>query len=178
VLIALRVPPVAGALEGTLAGITAGGFPYRTDPGVWPGDTWVRAEIPNQPDHLRRALGVLDGLNRTLMLDASMRGEHVPSVYELSSAGRLRYVPEPQGREWWQTYRDNINEGEGDCEDLASHQSQWNTLFGGVPSFTDTYRSGPNIYHAIVRRLPDRTKEDPSMPLGLWWRRLLRQPNV
>lgn len=129
------------------------------------GDAWVSTRVPDTIPDLNKALRILDGVNVHTMRAASMMGITVPSVYDLHRQGLLRYQAEPTGREWWQTWLDNVTEGEGDCEDLASHQSSFEQLHG-VPSRSECIRSGRRIYHAITR-LPDGQIEDPSMPLGL-----------
>lgn len=129
------------------------------------GDGWVSTRVPDQIPDLNKALRILDGVNLYTMRGAVAAGLQVPDTYSLHRQGLLRYQAEPTGREWWQTWLDNVTEGEGDCEDLASHQSSFEQLHG-VPSRSECIRSGRRIYHAITR-LPDGQIEDPSMPLGL-----------
>jgi len=134
------------------------------------GDRWVYVRVPDQKPDLDRMLAIHQRLNVITMRDAARRGVRIPTPYQLHAIGRLCYKPEPKGREWWQTWVDNIREGEGDCEDLASHEASHDEAILGVPSVAECIRSAPRVYHAIVRK-PDGRISDPSMPLGLWWYR-------
>lgn len=131
------------------------------------GERWVSLVVPNERPALNRALEVGTRINESLMRDWSSAGYHVPSVYELAAVAGLRYKPEPPGQEWWQTFLDNLERDDGDCEDLAMHQAAWYRHTGEDPQAKATSkRTGRRMYHAIVKR-GDGTIEDPSMPLGL-----------
>ena len=72
----------------------------------------------------------------------------------------VRYQREPFGREWWQTALDNFTEGEGDCEDLASHRAAELNVFDGEPARTIAMHTGERSFHAVVRRAdgPSKTR--------------------
>jgi hypothetical protein len=147
---------------------------------------WITMRVPDHPVALRAALVGLVSLNVETMRAVKARGHRIPSVYEAGIRFKrnearararelwfrergnvgLRWVPEPRGREWWQTWVDNLKEGEGDCEDLASHQVAWYIVEAEIPCYADVIPTGPKTYHAIVR-WPDGTIEDPSLVLGM-----------
>lgn len=165
--VSMRVPlAVPGALAGVVDGARLERWPMSTRRDKF-ANVWVSITVPNAQAALNRALRILDGLNATLMIDATRRGVTVPSAYDLAARGLLRYKAESMGREWWQTFVDNFAERAGDCEDLASHTAQHNRLFRGLNCWSECVRSSPTVYHAIVRH-SDGSIEDPSMPLGLW----------
>lgn len=120
---------------------------------------WFAVQVPERK--LDGALGVLQGLSELQLSRAAMAGP-VPSLY---GAG-VRYQREPLGREWWQTAHDNFSEGEGDCEDLASHRAAELNVFHGEPARTIAVRTGARSFHAVVERA-DGSIEDPSLALGM-----------
>lgn len=173
-IVSLRMLPSFSSTANAIVrdGVRATGFDTwskRDDDGM----RWVYVRVPDGKPTLDRMLRVLQRLNVQTMREAIARGVRIPSVYELHAIGKLQYVPEPKGREWWQTWIDNILEGVGDCEDLATHESSRDEV-SGVPSQSECIRSAPRVYHAIVRK-PDGRIDDPSMPLGLWKYRLARR---
>lgn len=142
--------------------------------------------VPNHPAALRAALVGLVSLNVETMRAVMARGHRVPSVYEAGVTFKpderrarsrelwfetrgprsLLWTAEPPGREWWQTWIDNLKESEADCEDIAAHQAAWYRVHYGIPCIADVVPTGHRTFHAVVR-WPDGTIEDPSLVLGM-----------
>lgn len=144
---------------------------------------WIVMKVPNHPRALKAALEGLTALNVTTMLALARLGHEIPSVYEAAlkfqpnekrrelwqrerGDDALIYKPEPPGREWWQTWIDCLQEGEGDCEDLAGYQAGYYRAMHGIGAAVDVIPTGRKTYHAVVR-WPDGTLEDPSLVLGM-----------
>jgi len=115
----------------------------------------------------RRLLcAALQGL---VLVDAVMLAEReYPPLYE---AG-VRYQRE-QGREEWQTVEQVLAAGVGDCEDLACWRAA-ELRRDGVECLAEAVRTGPRLFHAIVR-FPDGSHEDPARELGMGRRRRSRR---
>lgn len=90
-----------------------------------------------------------------------LRNRRTPKLYESG----VRYQREQGGKEVWLTIPQVLRAGFGDCEDLAA----WRTaelIVGGVPAKAEVIRTGPRVFHAVVR-LPDGQILDPSIKLGM-----------
>lgn len=171
--ITLRVPNHPTPMAIVERGIRETGFRVRWRDGEG-GARWAIVDVPDDIASLNRMLAVGQRLNSSLMRAALARGVRIPSVYELHKLGQLAYVPEPPGREFWQTWLDNLVRRDADCEDLAMHEASRNEVLFNNGARAECIRSSPRVYHAIVRHVDGRI-EDPSMPLGLWKYRLERK---
>ena len=163
--VSIRVPRHPLALQSVMGGLDSlsrPSFDESRDGRAW----WLRFNVANNPTALNEALELLTRLNVITMREWIARGGHVPSVYELATTTGFRYKPEPKGREWWQTWADNVIEREGDCEDLATHQAGYYRVVGGIPARAVTKKTGKRVYHAVVEHAGGAI-EDPSLPLGL-----------
>lgn len=123
---------------------------------------WLDVEVPNKRPALDAALGVLQGVSRLQLSRIARKGIVVPDVY---SSG-VKYVREPDGREYWQTASDTYFLLEGDCEDLANTHAAWLNVYANEPARARTVKTGPRMYHAIVERA-DGSIDDPSAALGM-----------
>ena len=121
---------------------------------------WFAVQVPETK--LNDALHVLQAISELQLSRAQMAGKE-PRLYESG----IRYQREPHGREWWQTAIDNLMEGEGDCEDLASHRAAELNVYEGEPARTIAIRTGRRAFHAVVLRGDGETIEDPSLALGM-----------
>jgi hypothetical protein len=155
-----RRDPQAFALA--MAGFARLGCPLRVEAVRGEPHKWLHAEVANRREDLDAALGVLQGVSELQLSRIAMGGGIAPPLYESG----IRYEREPLGREWWQTAADNFAEGEGDCEDLASHRAAELVVFSGEPARAVTMRTGRRTFHAVVRR-GDGSIEDPSAALGM-----------
>jgi len=177
VRIEIRIPPHPLTVESTWRGLSRIGQPSTT---TRDGAVWLAMNVADTPASLDEALEVLVRLNELLMRAWQRQGRVVPSVYDLAVLQGFRYKPEPPGREWWQTFVDNMATNEGDCEDIACHQAAYYRV-NGLPADAATKKTGRRIYHAITRHVGGQI-EDPSLPLGLaeWrtrrWRNRRCQP--
>lgn len=121
---------------------------------------------PGVPLELTRAmLGI--GLRALVAQNLAWLIVH-PNTPKLYDSGVV-YEREPPGQEEWQTIPSVIDQGSGDCEDLAA----WRVAElqrAGEPAriITKSARqlSGKLLIHVLVRR-GDGTLEDPSMLLGM-----------
>ena len=90
----------------------------------------------------------------------------LPGPYE---AG-VEYRREPPGNEQFKDVCAVLNDGYGDCEDLACAVAAWRTVRNGelCTPFITWQSSGPNHwqYHITVLRA-DGTREDPSRETGM-----------
>jgi hypothetical protein len=96
--------------------------------------------------------------------------EH-PNTPDVYSAG-VRYVREAPGVEKWKGIRRVIEDGYGDCEDLASYRAAWAIVKEGRQGAHVTFSGreispGFRLYHIFVL-YPDGTTEDPSARLGMY----------
>lgn len=168
--VTIRVPGHPVALASVMGGLDLESPEIEPGRGEW----WLRFHVDDTPPALNHALEALVRLNTTLMRAWMAQGHAVPNVYQLAALSGFRYKPEPKGREWWQTWIDNVAERSGDCEDLAGHQAAWNRAVLGVPAWARTKKTAPRVYHAIVEHLGG-VVEDPSLPLGLAEQRARRR---
>lgn len=106
---------------------------------------------------------VLDALVRLNLLE--LKDRRYPDLYK--SGIRYQREPKTPGRfEHWQTIRDMMNTGYGDCEDLASARVAQLRMMGvrAVPWLKR--RPGSSTWHVVVR-YPNGRIEDPSKILGM-----------
>ena len=159
--IELRAPRRDPAVyHAALSGLAHLGHPMRIVERA--NGTWFNVNLPTTRPAMDRALGVLQGISRLIIRRARKDGVQLPSLYQSG----VRYVREPDGREWWQTVADNLLTGEGDCEDLATHRAAELNEYAGEPAIARTVQTGKHMFHAIVER-GDGTIEDPSAALGM-----------
>jgi hypothetical protein len=157
----LRIPTVDRvALQRVRSGFARFGFPFQERQKH--DGTWFRVRVPNTHPALDSALTVLQGVSELQLARTQLAGLPAQPLY---GAG-IVYKREPPGREWWQTALDNLVEGEGDCEDLASHRAAELVVFTGEPARAVTVRTGKHTFHAVVLRA-DGSLEDPSAALGM-----------
>jgi len=118
--------------------------------------------VPARGRAFEAALEGLTRVNVGLMCgDDGPEGVGLPSLYESG----VRYKNEP--RDVWRHAVDVAREGWGDCEDLSAYRAAELRVSGEDPdAAVSLYRSGPNRFHAVVRR-GDGTYEDPSRVLGM-----------
>jgi hypothetical protein len=158
--IELRVPTLDRALMGVLLRAFAQRYPVSVIGRA--SGTWIEATIPDTKPALDDALSALVACNVLILRRLAALGVRVPSLY----ASGVRYVREPVGREWWQTVVDNLDEHEGDCEDLACHRAAELIVGGELGARAETIRTARHTFHAITRRA-DGTLEDPAAVLGM-----------
>lgn len=70
-------------------------------------------------------------------------------IIEGIQSGAIRYK-RADPREHWKTWNEIRRTGDGDCEDLTSAVVA-ELRFNGVPAATYVYKSGPKLYHVVVR---------------------------
>jgi hypothetical protein len=159
VWIDLRIP------DRSLEPIARAGFahlPMRTE--MKGGDVWIKARVPNRQPDLDRALRVLVAINVAILRRAQQLGLRFPPLYESG----IRYQREPDGREWWQTVLDNVQQREGDCEDLGCHRAAELIATGEDPTASaKCIKTGPRMFHCIATRARGTILEDPSAALGM-----------
>jgi len=98
-----------------------------------------------------------------------------PKLYALAKQGRVRYQPEPIGKEEWCNIPQVIKQGWGDCEDLAAFRCAELISRGvlAVPNISWRADGPQTIYHVTVLigiRKQDKNsyiEEDPSKILGM-----------
>lgn len=129
-------------------------------------DRWTQIRVPSSREELNRALTVLVAMNLAILHRARELGvrDRIPPLY----ASGVRYVREPDGREWWQTILDNLRERQGDCEDLgAARAAELIDTGEDVHAKAEAIQTGPKMFHAITVRRSDGELEDPSAVLGM-----------
>jgi hypothetical protein len=118
-------------------------------------------KVPARAAAFEAALEGLTRVNERLMTDPQLGGPSIPPLYDSG----VRYKNEP--KDVWKHAADVLHDGVGDCEDLAAWRAAELRVSGDDPeACVTTYQSGPNRYHAVVRR-GDGTLEDPSRALGM-----------
>lgn len=111
---------------------------------------------------------VVEGFLRFLVsLDRAYLAQHpgTPSVFR---AGVV-YRREPKGQEFWKTIPRVLDDGHGDCEDLAAWRAaELNNAGERARAILRKRQRGDGswLYHVVVERA-DGTHEDPSMILGM-----------
>lgn len=111
---------------------------------------------------------VLDGaLEAVTRLNESMlRKGDTPTSDQLIASG-ARWKPEPPGQEHFDHGGVIAARGHGDCDDWAPLHAATLRVTGEDPGATAVVRrSGPQRWHAIVRR-SDGTIDDPSLAAGM-----------
>ncbi len=121
----------------------------------------------------RDAASLLDGLvsvNLSQMGRASFGGRTRYPILRGIQTGRVRYErydPNEHWKSWGELTSELANGGvaTGDCEDLSSAVVS-ELMFGGIPARTLVYKSGPRLYHVVVKT--DRWGVmDPSRAAGM-----------
>jgi hypothetical protein len=107
---------------------------------------------------------MLDALVRLNLLE--LKQKRYPNIYKAGVVYRREPRGGPNRFERWQTISDIIENGYGDCEDLASARVAQLRMMGvrAVPWLTR--RRGGNTWHVVVR-YPNGRIEDPSKILGM-----------
>jgi hypothetical protein len=109
----------------------------------------------------RRLRIMLDALVRLNLLELQQR--RYPDLYK--SGIRYKREPKEPGRfERWQTIKDLMQKGVGDCEDLAAARVAQLRMIG-IRAVPWLRRKG-NTWHVVVR-YPNGRIEDPSRRLGM-----------
>lgn len=133
--------------------------------------TGVKLFLDNAPDQeveiarSRKAiLGILQSVvyANVLWLTAYPR---TPLLYK----SKVIYQIEPPGQEMFADIPTTLEQGWGDCDDLASYRCAELQIRGiNARPYLKWRESGPkkNVYHAVVR-WPDGRIEDPSLALGM-----------
>jgi hypothetical protein len=117
--------------------------------------------IPTSAAAYDAALEGLTSLDEQIIEGGGVDGAPFPPLYESGAV----YKTEP--REVWRHAQDVVNEGWGDCEDLAAYRAAELRVSGEDPDArVKTYQTGPRRYHAIVER-SGGVLEDPSAALGM-----------
>ena len=114
----------------------------------------------NVPASRATLSAALEGLTATNVVLLG-RNRNAPMLYKSG----VRYRAEPVGKEKWLTVPQVIRAGFGDCEDLAAWRAA-ELRHAGIPARAVVIRSGPKMFHAVVR-LPSGQLEDPSAKLGM-----------
>lgn len=79
----------------------------------------------------------------------------------------VRYAVEPvDAREQFCTAPAVLEQGWGDCDDLAPWRSAELVVRVGIDARPEVLRVGPRAWHVVVR-LPDGRRLDPSKALGM-----------
>jgi hypothetical protein len=124
----------------------------------------LRIAVPDEhvDEHvLRPALETVTRLNERMITEG-----HSPTFEEALKHG-VRWRAEPPGAERFDNGAIVTNRKWGDCDDLAPLACATMRTNGTDPGcFADVVRSGPNRWHAIVRR-SDGTVRDPSREAGM-----------
>lgn len=109
--------------------------------------------------------GLVFGLAAQSYAQMSERRGDIPDLY----SGAIRYQREPLRREHWQSARETVQRGVGDCEDLSAYLiAQYRAR--GVLAFPIVEQVNPSLRHVLVRvQRPDGSwqTEDPSKRLGM-----------
>ena len=108
----------------------------------------------------REIEAMLYGLARACL--AQMREQKFPPLYKSG----VRYKREPIGQEVWQTAKETLAKGYGDCEDLAAWRLAELWMSGETGARPECYSPRPGLIHCVVRRATGR-REDPSKRLGM-----------
>jgi|HubBroStandDraft_2_1064218.scaffolds.fasta_scaffold09641_3 hypothetical protein len=110
---------------------------------------------------LNAALEATTRLNEKMLADGQ-----VPPFEEGLRQG-VRWKPEPPGAERFDHARTVLNRKWGDCDDLAPwHAASLRDSGEDPDAEAIAYRSGPNRWHAVVRR-SNGNIEDPSAEAGM-----------
>lgn len=109
---------------------------------------------------------MLDGLVSVglAQIDTARIGQGTFPVISGIQAGQIRYR-RADPLEHWKTWREVLETGHGDCEDLSSAVAA-ELAYNGIPARTYVYKSGPKLYHVVVKT--DRWGLlDPSRAAGM-----------
>ena len=118
------------------------------------------------------AANLLDGLVSVGLsqIDKRIGRKGVYPVIRGIQMGQIRYK-RADPREHWQSWREIVEQVDrfgvagADCEDLSSAVAA-ELVYNGIPARTYTYKSGPKLYHVVVKT--DRWGLlDPSRAAGM-----------
>lgn len=91
----------------------------------------------------------------------------VPTFSRALQVRGIKWKPEPPGDEHFDLATTVYRRGHGDCDDLAPYHAASLRVTGRDPlAYPFVYRSGPDRYHAVVRR-GDGSIDDPSKAAGM-----------
>lgn len=125
----------------------------------------VLLNVPASVGCLTAALEGLTALDAVLL-----QRSNVPPLYDSGIRYRVEQrmnVPELGGRplEIWENSTQLYRLGYADCDALACTRAA-ELRVDGEPAIAFAVRTGPKLFHALVRRADGRT-EDPSRILGM-----------
>jgi hypothetical protein len=104
------------------------------------------------------ALAGLTAVNFVLMQWLLKHGIELPSLYD----SEVRYRRE-RNRERWKNAAELLDDGEGDCEDLAAYQAAWYRVYENEPARAIAIATRRRrLLHSVVVRGDGETIEDPS----------------
>jgi hypothetical protein len=126
----------------------------------------LRIAVPDDkvtPAVVTPALETVTRLNEELIREGT-----VPTFDEALKKGLVEWRNEDEpGKEKFDHAKIVIDRGWGDCDDLAPWAAASDRVTGKDPGARpDMYKSGPNRWHAIMRR-SDNSKRDPSAEAGM-----------
>lgn len=111
---------------------------------------------------LDAALESVTALNEQLLADGV-----VPTFDRALANGLVHWKPEPPGDEHFDSADRVIGRRWGDCDDIAPYKAATLRHTGEDPDArAEVYKSGPNRWHAVVRRGDGRIN-DPSLQAGM-----------
>lgn len=123
----------------------------------------LEIELPASPATLTAALEGLTATNAVMMRRAQEMGGRWPPLYEAGvvyrEGGRIGNLQR------WPNAAEILLAGHADCKGLAAWRAA-ELRMQGEPAVAYAFESGPNRYHAVVRR-GDGSTEDPSRILGM-----------
>ena len=127
----------------------------------------IRLGVPtdasdDEKEHILNA--ALESVTRA---DEAELARGLPSFGDALAAGRVRWRPEPPGDEHFDLGSTVLRRGWGDCDDIAPYAASSLRANGVDPDARAiVQKSGPNRWHAVVRRSNGRI-EDPSRAAGM-----------
>jgi hypothetical protein len=126
----------------------------------------IRLGVPRDANDDEKEAILNAALESVTQADMSQLARGLPTAEEAIRAG-VRWRPEPPGDEHFDLAGTVLKRGWGDCDDLAPYHAASLRLTGEDPeALAIVRRSGPNRWHAIVRR-SDGSIDDPSRAAGM-----------
>jgi hypothetical protein len=129
----------------------------------------IQLGVPEELDDKERKEALDAALEATTVANEAMvRRGLVPPAARAIKAGKVKWEPEPAGQdEHFDLGNVVLARGHGDCDDLAPWHAGSLRASGTDPdAHAFVKRSGPNRWHALVRR-GDGSIEDPSIAAGM-----------
>jgi len=117
----------------------------------------ISIKIPGDPQQWKEFFEAVTHNNMREMAAADF-----PDLYESG----VVYRPEI-GTEYWKTAQELINDGLGDCEDLANYRAAELRLKHGIDAHATAIKTGPGLYHAVVAGPDGCILEDPTKLLKI-----------